>query len=691
MSCARQWNRLPSATGKSGIRTVRGCLALLFVAMAACGGEDPPTAPANGSIRVTVATTGSDVPSGYLVRLDGGADIPVDANGTATFTGVSAGTHQVELTEVPGNCSIVNPNPVAVAVSGGGVTPLAMGVQCAALVGAIEVTVTSAGNDIPAGYVLTVDGGAPQPVSANGSLILPGLTTGSHTIELGEIPQNCTVTGENPVTAVVESGGSVDVTIAIACTAVPVAVRLHFPDRPLDVGSGRSLPAIAVEVLTETGELAALYAEPVTLEAPGADLQGTTTVIPEAGIARFPDLSIGSEGEYRLRVTAPGLPAAVSDAFFVRFPWASVAAGNISSCGIGDDGALYCWGGDDYESLGNGPGGDSELPARIGDGYDEVSVAYLGGCAIRTGGGADCWGNNESGQAGTGGFGGVVQAPLPVIGGEDFRHVSAAYDFSCALSSAGSPLCWGENRFGQLGDGTRTSSAIPVGVDISLAFQQLTTGNSFACGLTSDGQAYCWGNGEFGALGPEPPELCDLGTGFLYPCAPQPVRIETSLRFKEIRAYGGHICGLVDSGSVYCWGAGGPLSTLELTEECGVEGRPPSPCSTSPLLLTDQPPFSSIAMSGYICGITAGRYLYCWVGSGPGLGLGPWPPSQASPALVIDGAGFESVSVFGHTCGVKQTGVGYCWGGNKKRQLGVGSTEDWVWSPEPIVSPEPNS
>ena len=122
-----------------------------------------------------------------------------------------------------------------------------------------------------------------------------------------------------------------------------------------------------------------------------------------------------------------------------------------------------------------------------------------------------------------------------------------------------------------------------------------------------------------------------------------------------------------------------------------MEGRPPSPCSTSPLLLTDQPPFSSIAMSGYILWNHGGPGPLLLGGERAGVGPGPWPPSQASPALVIDGAGFESVSVFGHTCGVKQTGVGYCWGGNKKRQLGVGSTEDWVWSPEPIVSPEPNS
>ena len=682
----RRWTAVQLARPTMGATGLLKCLALGLSVLSGCGGEDPPTGPTVGSIRVTVVTTGADAPSDYTVLLDGGSDLSVEANGSVTFASVSAGTHAVALMGVPAHCSVADANPVMVAVSAGSVASVDLSVQCTAQAGAIEVTVATVGDDIPVGYALTLDGGAPRSVSANGSLSLTGLAPGGHSVELTEIPRNCSVTGDNPVTSVVEAGSSVEVSIAVECTVVPTAARLLFAEQPEDVGAGRVLPSITVEILTESWEPAVFFAEPVTIEAPGAELQGTTTVVPVDGVALFTDLAILTEGEYRLRVTAPSLPAAVSDAFHVRFPWSSVVAGNISSCGIGEDGGLYCWGGDDYEALGNGTGGPSEAPVRIGDGYEEVSVGYLGGCAIRTGGGSDCWGNNEFGQVGIGSSGGTVDSPVPVSGGADHRHISVAYDFTCAIADSGSASCWGENLFGQLGNGTRTNSTTPVAVDIAVALDQITTGNGFACGLTSDGRVYCWGFANYGALGPGPLDTCEYN-GFQYACALRPIVLETGLRFAEIQASGGYVCGLTAAGAIHCWGAGGPLSTLDLMETCGPEGRPPDPCSTVPLLVNDEPAFSSISSHGYICGLTAGHDLFCWIGSGAGLGIGPWPLPQDSPAPVIDGSGFETVSVFEHTCGVKQTGVGYCWGGNKKRQLGVGSTEDFVWSPEPIVSP----
>jgi hypothetical protein len=54
---------------------------------------------------------GDDAPAGYTAVLDGTTSRAVDADGSVNFTSVSSGTHSVELTEVPANCTVTSANP----------------------------------------------------------------------------------------------------------------------------------------------------------------------------------------------------------------------------------------------------------------------------------------------------------------------------------------------------------------------------------------------------------------------------------------------------------------------------------------------------------------------------------------------------------------------------------------------------
>ena len=211
-------------------RIVTVGLILATVTISACSDNEPPTGPTTGSITVTVTTTGEDLPTGFTVILDGGTSRAVDANGTTTFTSVSAGTHEVELSEVPGNCAVTSGSPASVTVNSGSSKPVSMTVTCSALVGAIEVTVSSTGDDVPDGYVVAVDGGVSEAVSANGSVTFEGLAVGSHEVELTEVPANCTVVGANPVTVAVSVGQAVQVLFTVECSQSSMIAFQTFRD-----------------------------------------------------------------------------------------------------------------------------------------------------------------------------------------------------------------------------------------------------------------------------------------------------------------------------------------------------------------------------------------------------------------------------------------------------------------------------
>jgi alpha-tubulin suppressor-like RCC1 family protein len=129
--------------------------------------------------------------------------------------------------------------------------------------------------------------------------------------------------------------------------------------------------------------------------------------------------------------------------------------------------------------------------------------------------------------------------------------VAAGPWHACGLTPAGSLHCWGANAWGQLGDGTTTSSAIPVAAAAGFTFNALSVGNGFTCALAADGGAYCWGTNRSGQLG-APPAGEECGG---VACSRSPVAVTGDLRFASLSAGGAHACGIATDGRAWCWGA----------------------------------------------------------------------------------------------------------------------------------------
>jgi hypothetical protein len=85
-----------------------------------------------GDLVVTTSTSGSDLPSGYTVTVDGSQSQSIAANGSVTFSGLPAGSHDVQLSGDASNCSVESANPQTVTVPEGGTATATFNVSCVA-------------------------------------------------------------------------------------------------------------------------------------------------------------------------------------------------------------------------------------------------------------------------------------------------------------------------------------------------------------------------------------------------------------------------------------------------------------------------------------------------------------------------------------------------------------------------------
>ncbi len=181
----------------------------------------------------------------------------------------------------------------------------------------------------------------------------------------------------------------------------------------------------------------------------------------------------------------------------------SASAGNSATCGVTTAHEAFCWGYDTHGSLGIGSyfaGTPTPTLVLGGLAWRQVSTSGLAACGVTTSGAAYCWGDNDFGTVGNGTTDSSA-VPVPVSGGLTFTAVSVGERHACGLTAAGAAWCWGLNNSGQLGDGTTTTSTVPVPVSGGLAFTALAAGAVHTCGVTAGGAVYCWGANESRQLG----------------------------------------------------------------------------------------------------------------------------------------------------------------------------------------------
>ena len=191
-------------------------------------------------------------------------------------------------------------------------------------------------------------------------------------------------------------------------------------------------------------------------------------------------------------------------AVFGGLKFTSVSAGGGHTCGVTLDFEPYCWGNNDGGQLGDGLGVTSAVPVRVAGVLHFRSVTAGGGhsCgigAIEWDGVSFCWGQNSNGQLGDGTFANKL-APQTIAGGLTFQSLDAGMNHTCGIGAGGS-YCWGQGVFGQLGNGGDLTQPSPAQVSGSVTYQSVDAGGGHTCGVGPGNLVLCWGRNSSGELG----------------------------------------------------------------------------------------------------------------------------------------------------------------------------------------------
>lgn len=237
--------------------------------------------------------------------------------------------------------------------------------------------------------------------------------------------------------------------------------------------------------------------------------------------------------------------------------------------------------------------------------------------------------------------------------------IAAGGSHTCALTNANTVQCWGNNFFGELGNGTTTRSNIPVNVSgLTGTIASIVAGAQHSCALTTTGTVQCWGYNTYGQLGNR------SNTSASTPVAV----IGLSGTVTALVAGSYHTCALLVAGTVQCWGynAAGQLGNGSI-QNVNVAGAVSGLNGTA---------LAIAAGSNHTCARLDSGAAFCWGGNSTGqLGNGTMINSSTPVAVLgLNGRATQLITGANHTCALTSTGATQCWGNNVHGQLGNGTT-----------------
>jgi len=288
-----------------------------------------------------------------------------------------------------------------------------------------------------------------------------------------------------------------------------------------------------------------------------------------------------------------------------------------------------------------------------------VAVQNDATCARKVSDEVKCWGWNYRGALGApyapvGAPGTVISSTTPrkvESLTEAIRSFSAGSYNLCVVTQVGALKCLGSNQFGQLGDGTNTSSYLP-NIPSGLGSGVLRVGIRFnkSCALLENKKLKCWGF----TLSTLPSEIPGVLSGVL-----------------QVSIGQDHQCLLNENFGVQCWGSN-QRGQLGIGSELSSASAPVS------ALGLEKGVVQVATGASHSCALLADATVKCWGFNSHGqLGTGN-TENQTSPTLVQGLSGEVVALNLGdeYSCALLKGGQLMCWGRNSNGQLGDGTLEN---------------
>ena len=381
----------------------------------------------------------------------------------------------------------------------------------------------------------------------------------------------------------------------------------------------------------------------------------------------------------------------------------AISAGGSHTCALLENGGVKCWGDNSAGQLGNGNNVNVNIPldvAGLASGVKAISAGGSHTCALLENGGVKCWGDNSAGQLGNGNN---VDVETPAeVKGLQIEAISISTGLgkntghTCAILVDKRITCWGDDKYGQLGNGTEMLSYSPIDVtNLESEAIKISSGGSHTCTLLDTGGVKCWGDNQYGQLGNGNNENTNI-----------PVYVTGLISgVKTISAGGYHTCALLENGGVKCWGrntsgqlgngnlenrnvpvdviglssgvkaiSAGDYHTCALLENGGVKcwGKNMSAQVGNGTYEDKNTPVDITGLSSGVNSISAGNLYTCvLLDKGKAECWRNWG-AELSIDIEIDAVSAISVGGF-HSCVILNNGGARCWGSNNYGQLGYGS------------------
>jgi alpha-tubulin suppressor-like RCC1 family protein len=263
-----------------------------------------------------------------------------------------------------------------------------------------------------------------------------------------------------------------------------------------------------------------------------------------------------------------------------------------------------------------------------------------------------CWGDNQYGQLGDGTTTARAR-PVTVPGIRDAAAIVAGEGHTCALLGDGTVRCWGRNADGQLGVSVIDRSYTPVTVQNLPAADTLVAGNAHTCVILRDDRTVrCWGLNDEGQLGDNATKNQDT-----------PVLVRGLTGAIGLAAGERHTCARLMAGGAQCWGinSDGELGDGTRTSRL-VAGTPVVGLGAIDAI---------VAANHHTCVRLMDQTVRCWGENGDGQ-LGDGSAIERPMPVAVQGVAMAIAVRAGatHTCALLDEQTVRCWGRAAEGQLG---------------------